>query len=376
VSTPTSEDAVRERYRVAAATSAESAEPVSFGAGDLLRFAALRPGEAVLDLGCGAGVDALQAAEMVGPAGRVIGIDMLDEMCEEARRNTGHLENVSIRQADMAALPLPGACVDVVISNCVINLARDKAQVLRETRRVLAPGGRLVVVDTAFAAEPDAAVRTDMTAWSCCVGGALTIDSYQQVVEASGYDKVDIIDLGAFDASRVSDAEVRSVLVTALRDGDALSPLRPAVPADRAPVEALLAAEGLPLGGFDVHATVVAPGAGGGVDGAVMLERFEGGFSFLRSLVVAPARRHTGLGRHLVQAALEMGAASGSSDTFLLTADQSGFFEPLGFALEHTAIARAACPSAEFDEACCDGGTAMRLRHAPVEQSAACCPPG
>jgi arsenite methyltransferase len=376
VSSATSEDAVRQRYRAAAATSAESAAPVSFGAGDLLRFAALRPGETVLDLGSGAGVDVLGAADAVGAAGRVIGVDMLAEMCEQARKNSGHLANVSVRQGDMAALPLPDACVDVVISNCVINLARDKTQVLRETHRVLAPGGRLVVVDTAFAAEPDADVRTDMTAWSCCVGGALTIDRYRQVVEAAGYDEVAITDLGAFDASRVSDAEVRSVLVTARRSGDGPAVVRPAVPADLDAVHGLLAAEGLPLGGFDVHATVVALDDEGRVAGAVMLERFDGGFSFLRSLVVAPARRGHGLGHDLVAAAVAMAAGSGASDTFLLTAGAEDFFAPLGFGVEHTAIARAACPSAEFDEACCGGGTAMRLRHAPAESTAACCPPG
>ena len=96
---------------------------------------------------------------------------MLPEMCDEARRNTAGHDNVTIREADMAALPLPEACVDVVISNCVINLAPDKGRVIREARRVLAPGGRLVIVDTAFDAEPASGVRTDMTAWSCCVAG-------------------------------------------------------------------------------------------------------------------------------------------------------------------------------------------------------------
>lgn len=169
------DDAIRDRYRRAAATAANTSKAISFGAGDLLRFADIQAGETVLDLGCGTGFDAVQAAEAAGPAGRVIGIDMLPEMCAQARKNTAGYGNVTIREADMAALPLPAACVDLVISNCVINLAPDKARVIREARRVLAPGGRLVVVDTAFDAEPDSGVRTDLTAWSCCVAGALVV---------------------------------------------------------------------------------------------------------------------------------------------------------------------------------------------------------
>jgi SAM-dependent methyltransferase len=381
MSIQTSEEAIQERYRAAAASAAAGDGPVSLGAGDLLRFAGIQPDETVLDLGCGTGADAIGAAHAAGPTGRVIGIDMLPEMCDEARRNTQDLGTVSIRQADMAALPLPDACVDVVISNCVINLARDKARVIREAHRVLAPGGRMVIVDTAFAAEPDADVRTDMKAWSCCVSGALTVETYRQVVEGAGFVDPTVTDLGAFDASRVSDAEVRSVLVTARRaGGDGHPAIRPAVPDDLEAILGLLDAEGLPREGFDVHAAVVLVDADSRtVDGVVMLEQFDRGATFLRSLAVEPGSRRQGLGEQLVKAAVQMGAAIGAQDTYLLTADAGEFFARHGFATEETSLAQAACPSPEFDEACCSGATAMRLHHAPAAteatEDASCCSP-
>jgi SAM-dependent methyltransferase len=377
MSSQTFDDAVRDRYRRAAASAAGDERPVSFGAGDLLRHAALEPGEVVLDLGCGTGVDVIEGAARVGASGRVVGVDMLPEMCVEAARNTRGLGNVSIREADMAALPLPDGCVDVVVSNCVINLARDKARVIGEAHRVLAPGGRLVIVDTAFAAEPSADVRADTTAWSCCVGGAMTIDTYRRVVEDAGFEGVSVTDLGEFDASRVSDADVRSVLVAAhRRGGDSRPVIRPAVRDDLPAIEALLAAEGLPGGGFDVDSAAVLLGGHGVVEGVVMLERFSGEVSFLRSLVVAPPARGRGHGRRLVEAALQMSVASGGHDTFLLTPDARDFFGRFGFEPERTSIARAVCPSSEFDEVCCSDATAMRLRHQQVPESSSCCPPG
>lgn len=370
------DDAIRDRYRRAAATAANTSKAISFGAGDLLRFADIQAGETVLDLGCGTGFDAVQAAEAAGPAGRVIGIDMLPEMCAQARKNTAGYGNVTIREADMAALPLPAACVDLVISNCVINLAPDKARVIREARRVLAPGGRLVVVDTAFDAEPDSGVRTDLTAWSCCVAGALTVETYRQMVAAAGFDDVAVTDLGPFDASSVSDADVRSVLVTATRAGLVPVELRPAVADDLDAVAGLLAAEGLPLEGFDIDSAAVAVGtATGSVEGAVMLEQFSGGSSFLRSLVVAPAVRKQGVGRLLARAAVEMSVALGSTDTYLLTADAGDFFARLGFTVVDASVAQEACPSTEFGEGCCSGALAMRLHH-EQDTSASCCPPG
>jgi arsenite methyltransferase len=122
---------------------------LALGVGHPLRHAALRPGEIVLDLGCGAGIDTLLAARAVGPAGRAIGLDMTPEMAERARRNaaTARLENVEVLDGMIEAIPLPDASVDVVVSNGVLNLSTRKSRVLAETMRVLRPGGRVSITD-------------------------------------------------------------------------------------------------------------------------------------------------------------------------------------------------------------------------------------
>jgi arsenite methyltransferase len=155
--------------------------------------AALQPGETVLDLGSGAGFDCFLAARKVGPTGRVIGVDMTDDMLEKARANAAKagLDNVEFRKGDIEAIPVAGASVDVVISNCVLNLVPDKDRAFREIHRVLRPGGRLAVSDMAWQAEPDAAVRKDMEALVGCIGGALVLDDYISRLKRAGFSRVE-----------------------------------------------------------------------------------------------------------------------------------------------------------------------------------------
>jgi len=160
----------------------------------------LRPGEVVVDLGCGAGIDVLLAAKKVGPTGKAIGIDMTPEMIERARRNAAQpiggeiLKNVEFHLSTIDKLPLPANSVDCLISNCVINLAPDKSAVFREMFRVLRPGGRVAVSDIALKKQlPDELARS-VAAYVGCVAGAITIAEYERLLRAAGFSAVQVVD--------------------------------------------------------------------------------------------------------------------------------------------------------------------------------------
>jgi ubiquinone/menaquinone biosynthesis C-methylase UbiE len=166
----------------------EGALSASLGCGVPTAVADLHEGEVVLDLGSGAGADVLISARRVGPTGRAIGIDMTDEMLELARRNASEagLENVEFRKGYLEQLPLPDESVDVVISNCVINLSADKPKVLQEAARVLRPGGRFAVSDVIADPGMDEVTAADMAAWTGCIAGALTEREFRESLRAAG----------------------------------------------------------------------------------------------------------------------------------------------------------------------------------------------
>jgi SAM-dependent methyltransferase len=167
---------------------------MGLGCGNPLALAALKPGETVLDLGSGGGFDCFLSARQVGPQGRVIGVDMTPEMIHLARQNAekAGLANVSFRLGEIEHLPVADASVDVILSNCVINLALDKAQVIDEAYRVLRPGGRLSVSDVvALAPLPDP-IKEDLALLSGCISGAETIANLQQMLERTGFTDIRI----------------------------------------------------------------------------------------------------------------------------------------------------------------------------------------
>jgi arsenite methyltransferase len=168
----------------------------SLGCGVPTAVADLRAGEVVLDLGSGAGADVLISARRVGTGGRVYGLDMTPEMLELARRNAveagAGADNVEFLQGYLEQIPLPAGSVDVVISNCVINLAADKAAVLREVARVLRPGGRFAVSDVIADPDMDAATRASMDSWAGCVAGALTRVGFERALVDAGLTDVEI----------------------------------------------------------------------------------------------------------------------------------------------------------------------------------------
>ena len=172
----------------------EAAISASLGCGVPTAVADLHEGETVLDLGSGGGADVLISARRVGSAGKAIGIDMTDEMLELARRNAAEagVENVEFRKGYLEDLPLPDATVDVVISNCVINLSGDKPRVLAEAARVLKPGGRFAVSDVIADSDMDDATKADMAAWTGCIAGALTEAEFQDALARAGLVDVEI----------------------------------------------------------------------------------------------------------------------------------------------------------------------------------------
>ena len=178
----------------------EPAVKASLGCGVPTAVADLHEGETVLDLGSGAGADVLISARRVGDTGRAIGLDMTDEMLELARANAQNagVENVEFLKGYIEEIPLPDDSVDVVISNCVINLSADKGRVLREVARVLRPGGRLAVSDVIADDYMDAATRADMQEWTGCIAGALTRGQFEAALSDAG-----LVDLEIRDTHRV-----------------------------------------------------------------------------------------------------------------------------------------------------------------------------
>lgn len=174
---------------------------LGLGCGLPTRHAAIRPGEVVLDLGSGAGVDVFLAAQAVGEEGRVIGVDMTPEMIARARENAarGGYANVEFRLGEIERLPLEDSSVDVILSNCVINLTPDKGKVFSEMHRVLKAGGRFSIADIVTTGVVPASLREDLDAWSCCLGGAEDLKVYLGLLRAAGFVDVQVKDSQAYN---------------------------------------------------------------------------------------------------------------------------------------------------------------------------------
>lgn len=172
----------------------------TFGCGNPTTFAEMNPGEVVLDLGSGAGLDLILASRKVGPTGRVIGLDMTPEMIAAANANLekAGITNFEIRQGEMEAMPVADSEVDWIISNCVINLSPDKAKVFAESYRVLKPGGRMLVSDIVTGDLPDS-VRADIAAWVACISGAVEESEYIRLVKQAGFAEVEVVDRLVYD---------------------------------------------------------------------------------------------------------------------------------------------------------------------------------
>jgi arsenite methyltransferase len=184
----------------------DAATLASFGCGNPTAVADLEKGETVLDLGSGGGIDVLLSARRVGPNGKAYGVDMTDEMLGIARANqrVAGVENVEFLKGTIEEIPLPDDSVDVIISNCVINLSGDKPAVLREAARVLRPGGRFAVTDVVADEDMDDATRRDMRQWTGCIAGALTEAEFRRELAEAGFGEIEIVDAHRAHAHAVS----------------------------------------------------------------------------------------------------------------------------------------------------------------------------
>jgi arsenite methyltransferase len=204
-----------------AAQIPEAALLASLGCGNPTALAELKTGETVLDLGSGGGIDVLLSARRVGPTGKAYGLDMTDEMlalANENKRKAG-VDNVEFLKGEIESIPLPGNSVDVIISNCVINLSADKDKVLREAFRVLKPGGRFAVSDVITRGEMRPEIRQSVLAWVGCIAGALEENDYRGKLAAAGFEQVEI------EPTRIYRAEdAREFLAGQGIDVDALAP--------------------------------------------------------------------------------------------------------------------------------------------------------
>ena len=204
-------------------TAALPAEAVaaSLGCGNPTALAALEPGETVLDLGSGGGIDVLLSARRVGPTGKAYGLDMTDEMLALARENQrkAGVDNAEFLKGEIEAIPLPDDSVDVIISNCVINLSADKDRVFAEALRVLRPGGRLAVSDVVVRGEVPSPIRRSIELWIGCVAGALEEEEYRAKLAKAGFEAIDLEPTRIY---RVEDA--RELLAGAGIDAEAVAP--------------------------------------------------------------------------------------------------------------------------------------------------------
>jgi arsenite methyltransferase len=172
----------------------DTAVSASLGCGNPTALAELKPGEIVLDLGSGGGIDVLLSARRVAPGGKAYGLDMTDEMLELARQNQmkSGIDNVEFLKGEIENIPLPENSVDVIVSNCVINLSSDKDRVLCEAFRVLKPGGRLAVSDVVTRGDVPSEIRQNLLLWAGCVAGALEENEYRDKLTAAGFEQIDI----------------------------------------------------------------------------------------------------------------------------------------------------------------------------------------
>jgi arsenite methyltransferase len=200
----------------------QEAVVASLGCGNPVAIAEMKKGETVLDLGSGGGIDVLLSARRVGPTGKAYGLDMTDEMLDLARKNAAKagVTNVEFLRGEMENIPLPGNTVDVIISNCVVNLSPDKDAVLREAHRVLKPGGRFAVADIVTRGEIPGNMKRDLELWAGCIAGALERDDYKAKLAAAGFEDIDIETVREYTAEDAESGGLSELMRKYGKEGD------------------------------------------------------------------------------------------------------------------------------------------------------------
>lgn len=361
----------------------------SFGCGNPLAFAGVQPGQVVLDIGSGAGIDCFIAAEKVGPAGKVIGLDMTPEMIEQARRNAKEagVRNVEFRLGEAEKMPVEDSSADWVISNCVINLSPDKPGVFREIARVLKPGGRISISDI-VAEDLPPAIRESRDAWTGCLAGAISEEEYVEGLKLAGLREVHVSsrivyetgqlkglfgssccgissDAG-YDAPTLAEASAGKIW-SARFEGVKPHPasvtaevaITPACEEDLQAIEGLLAETGLPSDAKAHIPDFLVARHRGGVVGCVGME-VQGSDALFRSLAVNRAYRGSGLGRRLYEALAERARGKGVERAYLLTSSVASLAESWGFRrIERNSVPAAMQQTSQFHGVCCSSAVAM-----------------
>lgn len=326
---------------------------LSLGCGNPTAMGNLYPGETVLDLGSGAGLDVLLSARRVGAYGKAYGLDMTDEMLVEANANKvrAGVANAEFLKGTIESIPLPDGCVDVVISNCVINLSVDKDRVFREIFRVLRPGGRIAVSDIVLTRPLPESIRMSLLAWAGCMAGALTDEEYRGKLTAAGFQQIELEVTRVYDMTGSSGQKwlpeatpelresINGSLVSAfvrakkparlLQSGVDFS-IRPAIATDFPAIQALLAANGLPTDGVDPATGSYWVAEQKEILGVVGCEKY-GDSALLRSLAVSGRYRKSGIAGALVDQVLAELKAERITAAYLLTETAADFFRRRGF---------------------------------------------
>jgi N-acetylglutamate synthase-like GNAT family acetyltransferase len=344
------------------------------GCGNPLDRANLKPGEDVLDLGSGAGREVIESAFRIAPDGIAYGLDMTDEMlalASENRRRAGAFNSVFLK-GTIENIPLPDASVDVIISNCVINLSQDKPAVMREMMRVLRPGGRLAISDTVADRPVSDRARSDMDLWCACISGAPQPDEYRSLLVEAGFENVGIDVAGWDDGDKEGRGfRVGSAYISGVRPAakQGLSRPMPATREDLPDILRLLESAGLPTVGLkDGNCSLVVQKDGEGQIAGVGGVEFYGTQALFRSLCVRPDLQGKGIGTRLTAALIRMARAQGCKEAYLLTTTAERYAERRGFrAIERSEVTGPVTQATEFQSACPKTAMVMRM------SLAACC---
>ncbi len=361
----------------------------SFGCGNPLAFAGVQPGQVVLDIGSGAGIDCFIAVEKVGPAGKVIGLDMTPEMIERARQNArdAGFSNVEFRFGEAEKIPVEDSSVDWVISNCVINLSPDKPAVFGEIARILRPGGRISISDIVAQELPEP-VRRSRDAWTGCLAGAISEEAYAKGLKAAGLRDVRVTARTVYDASQLKGlfastccgvdesagqdaatlAEASAGKIWSARfEGVKSHPasvtakvsIAPAREEDLPAIERLLTEAGLPTDAKPHLSDFLVARHHGNIVGCVGME-VQGPDALFRSLAVDPAYRGSGLGRRLYDALAERARGKGVERAYLLTTSIASLAESWGFRrIDRNSVPAAIQATSQFHGICCSSAVAM-----------------